>query len=203
MQPGSSLGRQAGLSHKLILLRKRLQTGLSLHAHQMWNKSSLRTNTNGRRSWYVGPLKGEIAMTETERVGWEGWFTASLPRGWDHEVSDGLISIRDPAGVGALQVSVSKATAAALAPSAVEAAAVLRAFAQVRSWALVPGALATQDNGAEARGDVECRHGGDYWRVWWLARDTRRLLATYNCREEDAPAEAEVCAKIVDSIQWW
>jgi hypothetical protein len=132
----------------------------------------------------------------SERIVWEGHLALDVPDGWESGTENGVITIYDPDGVGALQLSFLRAKKTTV----VDTEHLARVFARDRGWtdvALVPVQL-----GGVAATYFESSSDEEYWRVWTCGRHDRGALVTYNCDESDRDRERTLIDGILGSIEW-
>jgi hypothetical protein len=140
-----------------------------------------------------------MTSPETGRVTWEGLLALDLPPRWEWTEEDGILTVYDPDGVGALLFSFGQ-------PSAAEPVLDLEALGRqvARSQGLsdravvitsVGGHQATYFDGTSAEDDT-------FWRIWHVAQGQRIARITYSCDAGDRTIEAEPIDGILASVVW-
>ncbi len=136
---------------------------------------------------------------EVGRVTWEGLLALELPEHWAWTEEDGIITVYDPEGVGALLFSFGL-------PSAAETVLDLEALGRqvARSQGLSDHAVAVTPVGGNQATyfDGTSREHGTFWRIWHVAQGQRIARITYSCDGDDRAIEAEQIDAIVASIVW-
>jgi len=134
-----------------------------------------------------------------ERVVWEGYLSVAIPDGWQHEEDNGTISIFDPEGVGALQISFARG------PEDVD----INLHEWSQNFANNAG-LGTVDPreamlaGIAASTFEALSHDNEptYWRIWHCGSHGRVATISYLCAADDRDTERPTIDRLVNSIRW-
>ena len=120
-----------------------------------------------------------------------GW-NLSINEAWHHEESDGVITISNPEGYGALQVS------SYLKDSPV----VVNDLKDLASEHIEAGAKVTfsEINGNQSL-TLAFGKDGNFWQEWYVAIGNRALYITYNCSELDIEHEIGIVKTMVASLK--
>ena len=119
--------------------------------------------------------------------GWE----ISIAEGWQSEDEDNLVTIYDPSGYGALQISsYSKNTAVSEDDLKELASEHIESGAKYKTYEQNGGSVLTLAFGYE----------GIFWQYWYVSVGNLAILVTYNCKEADQPNEIDVVKSIVATI---
>jgi hypothetical protein len=126
-------------------------------------------------------------MNKYKGSGWE----LNIEDSWVVEDTDGLISIYNPQGVGALQISsyskdliVTEDGLKELAQEHIDAGAKIDSYIQNDNKAL------TLAFGVD----------GEFWQHWYIAINHQALFVSYNCDVSERSVEIDTIKKIVASI---
>lgn len=123
-------------------------------------------------------------------VGTGSW-SISYPDEWEGGSDGGVVTIRDPEGPGALQISSCRKPGG-FAMSEVLAAAKLspaqREFLGEGKWGDFEGFQLIS-----SEGDV-------FWRKWWLRKGEVLVFVSYHCPLTHQDAEAQVVNEIMDTL---
>jgi hypothetical protein len=120
------------------------------------------------------------------------WWSAELPEGWIVEEDLVSTSFYQPAGVGALQVSVVRKDSGDVTESDLQAFLAEQYADGEASEAVTIGAL----EGVQ-RSWVE---DDTAWHTWYLHSGPFLFCVTYNCGLEDVESESEATLAILGSI---
>jgi len=119
-----------------------------------------------------------------------GWDIA-LAKGWQTEIEDNLVSIYDPNGYGAVQISTySKNTSISEADLKELASEHIESGAKYKTYTQNGGSVLTLAFGYE----------GTFWQYWYISVGNLAIVATYNCDEADQPNEIDIVKSMVSSI---
>lgn len=139
-----------------------------------------------------------------ELVTFEGWFALDLPRDWEWEETDGVISVYAPDGPGAIHFSCLHREKRA-APSADEVLANTQRFVVEQEWEIPRDEITTLklDGSPATRFETYAQgREAEYWQVWHIVEKRRAVLATYVCDAGDEDEEREVRERVMASFQW-
>jgi hypothetical protein len=132
-------------------------------------------------------IANEGEMKKYKGSGWE----LNIEDSWVVEDTDGLITIYNPQGVGALQVSsyskdsiVTEYDLKELAQEHIDAGAKVDSYIQHDSKVL------TLAFGVD----------GEFWQHWYIAINHQALFVSYNCDVSERSVEIDTIKKIVASI---
>lgn len=139
-----------------------------------------------------------ISQDENQRSCWDGWFCATLPSGWTHDQSEGVINIYHPDGVGAISVSMFFDTEG-VSDASLNLA--LRFAAQKKVPESRVRVLSLRAGGSEiefCEPDPKPR----YWRVAAFHRAKQAIIMSYNSAVEDRAHDADAVDDIFQSFEW-
>jgi hypothetical protein len=129
---------------------------------------------------------------------WEGYLSLDLPRGWEIQEEDSIISIYNPQGVGALQISFARASSKA---ARIDAHDLTSNFAAGQGFEDVSPRSA-ELAGLEGSYFEGINMDGELWRIWQAGRNGRAVLISYTCGACDAAVERGEIDEIIASIRW-
>lgn len=119
--------------------------------------------------------------------GWE----VNLAKGWQTEVDDNLVSIYNPHGYGAFQISsYSKNTLVTEADLKEFASEHIEAGAKYKIYKQNGGSILTLAFGYDGR----------FWQYWYISVNNLAIVATYNCAETYRDIEIDTVKSMVDTI---
>lgn len=144
----------------------------------------------------------EAILADLERIIWEGWFSIVIPNGWQVDESDGAISIFDPAGYGAITISLFSLTEM----EAGDACAIAQSFATQRGWEIAEDKFLRSERNSssvcsfdyQVKGDVSSEH----WEVIVLRTTDRAALMSYMCALSAALEERSQRHQVFESFAW-
>ncbi len=110
-----------------------------------------------------------------------------IPVGWQYEADDDCLSLYNPVGVGATQISSHTREDREVSSQD------LRDIAEVENLSPVEFPLASGFT-------AEMIEDGCYWRKWWLRESKLMVLVTYNCDAEDRDIERQDVEDILVTI---
>lgn len=124
-----------------------------------------------------------------------GFASISVPTGWEANTEDGTTSMYHPMGVGAFQVSFSRAenTQPQLEELTDWFLGRLLVIATKRIWTRIAGVVCLYIEGASE---------DSFWRIWHAALGVRIARVTYNCAISERESERVIIDTLVDSWQW-
>lgn len=136
----------------------------------------------------------------TSRVTWDGYLSLEIPRGWEWQEDDGTISIFDPDGVGAVQISFASAEDPS---SPIEPEDFTAYFAKdVGFLDVSPVKIKLGGLPASYFEGVDQDSEPSLWRVWSAGRNGRVATISYTCAESDQSAESVHVDGMLDSVSW-
>jgi hypothetical protein len=137
-------------------------------------------------------------MTQTSQtLTWEGYLTAELPESWSASEEEGVITIYDENGVGALQASFIR-TPAVVAFDDIDNAA----HGFMKQLGLAPSHRVSVSNVANTKAVYfEGVVGDNYWRVWHFGKERRMCCLSYTCSVDDQGVEDETVDGIVSHLK--
>jgi hypothetical protein len=141
-------------------------------------------------------------MSEYEK---KGWFTVTLPEGWEADESEDPVTFYHADGVGALQATV-QAPRPLKPGSKVDVFLMLRAFLQQTGVDIDSiEARRYSDRGLDW---ATCEYAGEspeeedlVWRVWMATNHDLVAFFTYACREEEKELERAAVDGILASLR--
>ena len=136
----------------------------------------------------------------TRRVTWDGYLSLEVPSGWEWQEDEETISIFDPDGVGAVQISFAKAEDSS---SSIEPEDFTAYFAKDVGF-LDVSPVKTELGGlcASYFEGVDQDSEPSLWRVWSAGRNGRVATISYTCAESDRGAEKDHIDGMLDSLSW-
>lgn len=138
-----------------------------------------------------------------QKLRWPGFFSTLIPESWEWFEEDGLISIFDPNGVGALQFSFFKITNSSINKKKIASDLAIN-FAKNKNWHVDDSNIKHVAYGNFPASLLEMNASEDnevvHWRVWHLIHNTHVLLVTYNCSVDDIGLEDEKVDTILRDV---
>ncbi|MEW5849916.1 MAG: hypothetical protein AB2A00_14065 [Myxococcota bacterium] len=137
-------------------------------------------------------------------VTWEGWFALDVPRGWHWEETDGIISVYNPEGAGALHFSCLYREGCD-EPDLDEVKDMAQRFTDEQGWDVPAEDIHVRTLDGTPVVEMELVTPSpepEYWQVWHLIDRTRAILATYVCDAGDEEEERTVREKLMSSFRW-
>jgi hypothetical protein len=149
-------------------------------------------------------LIGDVQREDLEsmtgvKVQWDGYISLSIPDEWDWEEEDGVISIYNSNGVGAIQISFveSDEPGALFKPEDFVSLFIREQFGFVAPTSIMLGRIPAAyfegvDNDPEP----------SYWRVWAAGEKGRGVTISYNCTASDHQLEKAEIDAMINSVDW-
>ena len=138
-------------------------------------------------------------MTNVNIV-WDEYLSLDIPVEWEYQEENGTISIYNPEGVGAIQISFAGTNDMV---SEIDPAEFVIYFAQSLGFnnveptpVILNGLQSSYFEGID--NDIE----PSLWRIWSAGRNSRVATISYTCDKHEHTVEKEDVDKIIASIIW-
>jgi hypothetical protein len=137
------------------------------------------------------------SMPPEAQVIWEGFVSLLIPEPWESGEDEGVMTIFNPNGVGALQISFAKSVAPTIDLEELTEKMSRDVGLKTSSRPTTVGSVwSTYVEGVSGEGEPT------YWRIWHIAGRDRVACVTYNCAPSNAGVETESVDRVLASWTW-